>query len=98
MSNKVNLNDLKRYFEWVATLKLGDEIILRWTNCGGFYSAKAIISKINKKSIIGKLKKELKASNGVYPEGNAIKVPRPSWSNVDWTWNNCPMPLEPIGS
>jgi hypothetical protein len=93
VENVEEFSDLKDYLEWVESIEVGDRIVLRWTNCGSSYSAEAEITKVNGKSLIGKILHEVKAGMGVYPIGNAIKVPRPAWG-VDWSWNNCPMKIK----
>lgn len=38
--------DIKGYYEWIANLKVGDKVQVRWTWGGGYYAAEAKIKKL----------------------------------------------------
>jgi hypothetical protein len=78
-------------------LRIGDPVVIRWTNCGSYYAAKATLSKINAKSFKATLDEEVPCSYGEpYSIGREIKAPRFTWGSClkTWTTNNR---VEPVG-
>lgn len=71
-----------------GSLRLGEEVVVCWTNCGCAYKGKGTITKINQKSVLVALSQEVRhAGGGVYPIGQKIKAPRVN-NLSEWSWNN----------
>jgi hypothetical protein len=99
--NRANLSpsDPNRYLahiEWERTLKVGDAVEARWTNCGHEWRAKATVKKLNEKSVRVVLAEKLPGFSGVgevaYPVGQEITCPR-TMALDKHSVNNCVVPL-----
>ena len=79
----MNATQYKEAVDFDQNLKVGQAGVVRWTNCGRYFSAPGIITKLNQKSV----KVKLSTAVGDYPLGQVITVPRISnWNG--WTVNN----------
>ena len=84
---------LIKYLDWAENLHIGDEVDFCWTSSGCSFKAKVKIVRVNRKSFIGELLSPVNYGSGYeYSAGREIKVPKPSFDNPNWTWNNCPLP------
>lgn len=69
--------------EWEASVKVGDEAIARWTNCGHYHTTVVRVRKINGKSF----GVDIVAPLDGYPAGWHIGVPRIA-DIRRWSYNN----------
>lgn len=71
-----------------GTLRLGEEVVVCWTNCGCAYEGTGTIAKINQMSVLVALSAPVNAvGGGGYPAGQKIKAPRIN-NLAEWSWNN----------
>lgn len=78
----------RRLDEFDEGLHVGQEVVVRWTNSGYGYRAKATVSKVNRQSVRVRLHSHVPTPWGGqgYPAGWEITVPRwhfggdPRWS------------------
>lgn len=74
--------------DFESSLKVGDEVQARWTNCGNVYRARARVAKVNG----GSIRIALVEPPAGYPVGQSFPIQR--WGDRKWTENNrvAPMP------
>jgi hypothetical protein len=73
--------------KWDRTIAVGDEVVVRWTNCGSYHSALATVALVHNKSV----RVTLDEGDGDYPARATITAPRPL-NTRKWSWNNCVLP------
>lgn len=81
----MNANQFRKQLHLEQNLKLGDSVILCWTNSGHYYAARAQVVRINQKSVVGELIETVNGLFGGYPIGRKITVPR---ITARWSINN----------
>lgn len=59
----MNANEFRKQLHLEQNLKLGDPVILCWTNLGHYYAARAQVVRINQKSVVGEL---METVNGLF--------------------------------
>lgn len=83
-------------------LAVGDEVEVRWTNCGSGYAGRGTVAKLNPCSLRVTLTRDvgIRADRHNpdrepdYPAGREISVPRCTVRALQrWTWNNGVFPV-----
>lgn len=57
-------------------LKIGDKVTALWTNCNKFWKGKAVVTKVNDKSVLVVLMEDIAGHMGGYKAGHELKIPR----------------------
>lgn len=81
--------DFMDILAWDETVAVGVPCVVRWTNSGSHYKSKAIVTKVNSKSLLASITEDVHG----YTKGREIKVPR-AIDVANWTWNNGAFPEE----
>lgn len=87
-------DEFRKVCDFEVGLKIGDPVLVRWTNCGRYFRAAGTVAKINAKSLRVTLTESvLWGDEYTYPVGREILVP--SIDNIrDWSCSNR---VEPVG-
>lgn len=62
--------------DFITSLKPGDEVLIRWTNCGYQHEGTARVRKINARTIVCELIKDIPGKHGGYKAGQYWPMPK----------------------
>ncbi len=85
----MSVDDLSALLDFEQGLREGLTVELRWTNNNGYYSGKATLSKVNRKSARGVLIEQAQRED--YKPGREIWVER--FGSPRWSRNNGIFPV-----
>lgn len=87
---------LRLLWQWLATLKVGDPVRIRWTNCYRYREAQGTISKINEHSVRVRITDAImEDGKTAYPQGWELTAQLPKGkAMMRWTWNNTILPID----
>lgn len=72
----MTVEEFRSITDFERNLKPEDSILVRWTNNGNYFQAKAQVVRVNEMSIRVRLAEAIDGPLGGYPLGQEIVVPR----------------------
>lgn len=91
-----NVLSLRLLWEWLKALKVGDPVLVRWTNSFNQWETEAKVTKINPSSVRIEITKPIvDGDKTIYPAGQSFPVTLPKGRAISrWSWNNTILPID----